>query len=151
MKKMKRIDFGVVAVMYIVCAAAFVSTSGLDADSQIYPHFCTGLLFALTTLYLVQMLVAAKKYGAESGVNEVFAEFKPKQFFVCFATVVAYMLIMYVVGFYISTVIFLIALLLYLKVPKLHSAIVVAVIVLLVYLAFSRFLGVRLPAGILFK
>ncbi len=151
MKKMKKIDFGVIAVMYIICAAAFVSTSKLDADSRIYPHFCTGLLFALTTLYLIQMVVAAKRYGTESGVNEVFANFMPKQFAVCVAACIGYMLLMYAVGFYISTVIFLIALLMYLKVPVLHSAIVVAVIILLVYFAFSKFLGVRLPAGLLFK
>lgn len=151
MKKMKKIDFGVVIAMYAICAAAFVSAAKLDADSQIYPHFCTGLLFALTTLYLVQMLVAAKKYGTESGVKEVFADFLPKQFFVCLAAVIAYMLLMYVVGFYISTIIFLVALLLYLKVPVLHSAIAVTAIVLLVYLAFSKFLGVRLPLGLLFK
>ena len=151
MKKMQKIDFGVVLVMYLICGCAFVATTKLDADSQIYPHFCTGLLFALTTLYLVQMAVAAKRYGTESGVQEVFADFLPKQFAVCFLACVAYMVLMYFVGFYISTVIFLVALLLYLKVPVLHSAIVVAVIVLLVYCAFSKFLGVRLPAGMLFK
>lgn len=151
MKKMQKIDFGVILVMYIVCGCAFVSTTKLDADSQIYPHFCTGLLFALTTLYHIQMVVAAKRFGAESGVQEVFEGFMPKQFAVCFIACVAYMVLMYFVGFYVSTVIFLVGLLFYLKVPKLHSVLVVAVIIALVYFAFSRFLGVRLPAGILFK
>ena len=148
---MKKIDIGVVAAMYIICGAAFVATTKLDADSQIYPHFCTGLLFALTTLYLIQMAVAAKKYGVESGVKEVFEGFIPKQFFTCVLACIAYMVVMYFVGFYISTVIFLLCLLLYLKTPPLHTAIVVAVLVLLVYFAFSKFLGVRLPAGLLFK
>ena len=151
MKKMKKIDLGVIAVMYIICGVAFVATTKLDADSQIYPHFCTGILFGFTTLYLLQMVVAAKNHGVESGVKEVFADFIPTQFAVCVGSCIAYMVLMYFTGFYISTVIFLVCLLLYLKTPPVHMVIVVAVLVLLVYLAFSKFLGVRLPEGILFK
>ena len=74
--KMKKTDIGVVVVMYAVCAYWYFETVKLKADSQTYPLFTIGLLFGLTTLYLVQMLVAAKKYGVESGVDTVFKGFK---------------------------------------------------------------------------
>ena len=60
-------------------------------------------------------------------------------------------LLMYFFGFYISTVIFMAAILLYLKVPYLHSAIAIVAILALVYFAFGKFLGVRLPVGTVIK
>ena len=44
----------------------------------------------------------------------------------------------------------MIASFIYLKVPVLHSVIALVAMNLLIYLAFVQFLGVRLPAGILF-
>ena len=67
------------------------------------------------------------------------------------AAVVVYVLLINVLGFYIATAIFLIGLLLYLKVPYLHTAIAVVVILALVYFAFGKFLGVKLPKGLIFK
>jgi hypothetical protein len=64
---------------------------------------------------------------------------------------VAYVLLINVLGFYIATALFLIGLLLYLKVPYLATAITVAVILALVYFAFAKFLGVKLPKGLLLK
>ena len=61
--------------------------------------------------------------------------------------VVLYLVMMKYLGFYISTVIFMAVVLLFLKVPVLHSAIVLAAIILLVYLAFGLFLKVKLPQG----
>ena len=42
------------------------------------------------------------------------------------------------------------AALLYLRVPLIHSGITLVAMNLLIYLAFVKFLGVKLPAGLLF-
>ena len=148
--KMKKTDIGVVVVMYLVCAFFYWQTTGLDKDSQTYPTFTITLLFGLTTLYLLQMLVNAKRYGVESGKDEVFKDFKPLQFFVCLGLVVLYLVVMHFLGFYIATIAFMLAVLLFLKVPIVQTIITVVAINLLVYLAFTTFLGVKLPAGLLF-
>ena len=148
---MKRTDFGVVAFMYAVCAYFYSQTVKLNADSQTYPKFTITLLFSLTTLYLLMMLVNAKKHGTESGVSEVFAGFLPKQFFVCLGATILYAVLIYFVGFYIATFIFLVGVLLYLRVPYLATAITVVALLALVYFAFAKFLGVRLPKGLIFK
>ena len=150
-EKMKWTDIGVVAFMYIVCAVFYYKTVHLNEEIQSYPKFTVILLFGLTTMYLVQMLLAAKRNGVESGVDKVFKDFQPAQFFVTLAAVVAYVLLINVLGFYIATALFLIGLLLYLKVPYLATAITVAVILALVYFAFAKFLGVKLPKGLLLK
>ncbi len=147
---MKKTDIGVVAFMYGVCAFFLVMTLQLKKAAQAYPLFTIDLLFGLTTLYLVQMIRGAKKNGVTSGLED-FKDFLPKQFFPVLVMVIAYLVLMYFTGFYISTVVFMVACLLYLKVPKLHSLITVAAIVALVYCAFTLFLKVKLPAGLLFK
>lgn len=148
---MKKSDIGVVAVMYAVSAFFYVRMLKFPADSQTYPRFTIVLLFGLTTLYLLQMVVSAVRFGVHKGREEEFKEFQTKQFFVCLAATILYLVMMYYLGFYISTVVFMLAVLLYLKVPYLHTAIAVVAMVLLIYLAFSRFLGVRLPQGVLLK
>ena len=148
--KMKKTDIGVVGFMYAVCAFFYVYSYQLTAESKKYPMFTIILLFGLTTLYLVQMIIAARKFGVESGVNEVFEGFKPAQFFVSLALTIVYFLMMKYLGFFTATVIFMFASLLYLKVPVLASVISVVSVNLLIYLAFVQFLGVRLPKGLLF-
>ena len=149
--KMQKTDIGVVVVMYAICAFFYSMTVKLSEDSQTYPLFTIALLFGLTTLYLVQMLVRAKKYGVESGRDKVFAGFQPLQFFVCVALVFVYLILMKYFGFYISTVVFMLAVLLFLRVKVLHTVIVVVAINVLVYFAFTKFLGVRLPVGEIIK
>ena len=148
---MRKTDIGVVAFMYLVCAYFYSQTITFKEDSQTYPKFTIVLLFGLTTLYLLQMLAAAKRYGVESGVDKVFKDFELKQFLVCLAGAIGYVVLMYFFGFYISTVIFMAVVLLYLKVPYLHSAIAIVAIVALVYFAFGKFLGVKLPVGTVIK
>ena len=149
--KMKKTDIGVVLFMYAVCGFFYYHMTKLKASSQTYPRFTILLLFGLTTLYLVQMLVNAKKHGVESGVDVVFAGFQPKQFFVCLAATLLYLACIYFFGFYLSTVLFMAGVLLFLKVPPLFTAITVVVIVGLIYFAFQRFLGVKLPVGAVMK
>ncbi|MBQ3481717.1 MAG: tripartite tricarboxylate transporter TctB family protein [Oscillospiraceae bacterium] len=149
--KMKKTDIGVIVFMYLVCAYFYTQTIKFQADSQTYPMFTIALLFGLTTLYLLQMIVAAKKHGVESGVDTVFKDLQPKQLLVCLLGAIVYVVLMYFFGFYISTVIFMAAVLLYLRVPLLHSAIAIVAILALVYFAFGKFLGVRLPVGTVIK
>lgn len=148
--KMKRTDIGVVAFMYAVCAFFYVNSFKLSEESKSYPRFTIYLLFGLTTLYLVQMVVAAGKFGTESGVDEVFNGFKPAQFFVSLALTVVYFVMMKYIGFFVATTVFMVACLLYLKVKPIPAAIAVVVMELLLYFAFVKFLGVRLPRGLLF-
>ena len=147
---MKKTDIGVVAFMYAVCAFFYVYSFKLSASSKTYPMFTIALLFGLTTLYLVQMIIAARKFGVESGADEVFAGFKPMQFFVSLALTVVYFFMMKYIGFFTATIVFMIASLLYLKVRPVPMIITVVAMNLLIYLAFVKFLGVRLPSGLLF-
>ena len=148
--KMKKTDIGVVGFMYAVCAFFYVYSFQLSATSKTYPIFTIALLFCLTTLYLVQMIISARKFGVESGAQEVFAGFKPVQFVVSLALTAVYFFMMKHLGFFSATVIFMFASLLYLRVHIVPAVVSVVVMNLLIYFAFVKFLGVRLPSGLLF-
>ena len=148
--KMKKTDIGVVGFMYAVCAFFYVYSFDLKKGSEVYPLFTIALLFGLTTLYLVNMIIAAKKHGVENGASEIFEGFQPVQFIVSAVLTIVYFFMMKYLGFFVATTVFMVASLLYLKVPVLHTAIAVVCIDLLIYLAFVQFLGVKLPQGLLF-
>ena len=147
---MKKTDIGVVVFMYAVCALFLGLTLQLPAAAQTYPLFIIILLAALTTLYVAQMLRAAKKSGVTSGLED-FEGFLPRQFFPILGMVVLYLVVMYFAGFYIATLVFMVVCLLFLKVPKWQILLSTAVILVLVYCAFTLFLKVKLPVGLLFK
>ena len=102
--------------MYAVCAFFYAYSGKLTAESKTYPMFTITLLFALTTLYLIQMIISARKFGVESGADEVFAGFKPVQFIVSVVLTIVYFFMMKYLGFFTATIVFMVASLLYLKV-----------------------------------
>ena len=148
--KMKKTDLGVVAFMYAVCAFFYVYSFDLSQESKTYPIFTISLLFGLTTLYLIRMIISARKFGVESGVEEVFGGFKALQFTLSLVLTIVYFFLMKFLGFFTATTIFMVASFIYLKVPKLHALIATVAMNLLIYLAFVQFLGVRMPKGLLF-
>ena len=147
--KMKKTDLGVVGFMYAVCACFYVYSVDLKKGSETYPLFTIALLFGLTTLYLIQMIIAARKFGVESGVDTVFAGFKPAQFIVSVVLTIIYFLMMKYLGFFSATIVYMVAALVYLKVPVIHTVIAVVSVNVMIYVAFVEFLGVRLPKGFL--
>lgn len=147
---MKKTDIGVVAFIYAICLLFLVMTLRLPAAAQTYPLFIIVLLAALTTLYVAQMIRGAKKSGVTTGLED-FEGFLPKQFFPVLGMVVLYLVVMYFAGFYIATLVFMAVCLLFLKVPKWQIFLSTAVILALVYCAFTLFLKVKLPVGLLFK
>ena len=109
--KMKKTDIGVVVFMYAFCAFFYAYSSKLSAGSKTYPLFTITLLFGLTTLYLFQMILAARKFGVESGVDTVFAGFKALQFPLSLVLPIVYFFLVKYLGFFSATTIFMICLL----------------------------------------
>ena len=59
--KMQKTDIGVVVFMYAVCGFFYAYSSKLSDTSRTYPKFTIALLFFLTSFYLVQMILNARK------------------------------------------------------------------------------------------
>lgn len=148
---MKKSDIGVITVIYATCLFFYVMLLGLPSAAQTYPLALIGALFFLNTLYLLLQLVRLKKKGIVNDLPAIFKGFLPGQFFMVCATGAAYMILMYIIGFYPATVAYLVVTMWLLKVPKIQLFVTLAALLILIYAVFSLFLAVPLPQGILFK
>lgn len=151
-----RSDIGVILIIYATCALFLYMTLQLRASAQIYPLCLIAGLAILDTLYLIRCLI---RLNRETPANrhiindlpEVFKGFQARQFiFVLFACI-AYLALLHYIGFYLSGLIFLIGVLLYLKVKWLPITLTTLFLGILVYGVFTLFLKVPLPTGVLFN
>lgn len=147
---MKKTDIGVCIAMYAVCAFFLHMTLQLPKSAQIYPTCVIALLAGLTTLHVISMIRGAVREGITSGL-EAFKDFLPGQFFTLLIMIVVYLAAMPYLGFYASSIIFMTASLLFLRVKLWQIVLAEIAIFLLVYLAFTLFLEVRLPTGSLWE
>ena len=145
---MKKSDIGVCTVMYVVCAFFLYMTLQLPKSAQIYPLCVISLLAGLTTLHVINMIIGAVREGITDGL-ENFKDFIPSQFSIIFVMILLYIASMPYIGFYVSSVLFMTASLIFLRVKIWQIVMSEAVIFLLVYCAFTLFLEVRLPSGTL--
>ena len=143
---MKKTDIGVCIVFYAVCAFFLYMTLQLPKSAQIYPLCVIALLAALTTLHVINMIRGAIRDGVTNGL-ESFKDFIPSQFFTLFLMIIIYLVAMPYVGFYVASVIFMAASLIFLRVKFWQILLSEIVVIALVYCAFELFLEVRLPSG----
>lgn len=147
---MKKSDIGVVVFIYAIVLLFYVMTLGFPPEVQIYPTCLIAGLALLNTLYLVISLKKSRKAGFINDFPEVFEGFLKNQFFMILIGCIIYLVLMYLIGFYLSSVIFLVSVLYMLRVSTTSIFLTVAVLGVIIYLVFSRFLHVPLPLGIVF-
>ena len=134
--------------MYGICAFFLYMTLQLPKSAQIYPLCVISLLAGLTTLHVINMIIGAVREGITDGL-ENFKDFIPSQFSIILVMILLYIASMPYIGFYVSSVLFMTASLIFLRVKIWQIVMSEAVIFLLVYCAFTLFLEVRLPSGTL--
>lgn len=151
---MTRSDLGVIISIYAICVFFLYMTLQLKAAAQIYPLGLIGILALLDTLYLIRCLWRMRVSGNKDIVNnlgEIFSGFQSRQFFFVLGACIAYLIMLYYLGFYISGLIYMIVVLLFLKVRQWQMWLSIAVLGLLIYSVFTIFLKVPLPKGLLFS
>lgn len=148
---MKRSDFPVVAIIYGIALAFLIATLQLPEPAQTYPLVLISALIFLNTLYLIRSFLNFRKtQRTENDIPVIFHGFLFKQFAGVFIWCVAYLVMMYFLGYYLSTVFFLVGSLLFMRVNILHIAMTTVVLGIMVWAVFSQFLHVPLPVGVLF-
>lgn len=155
---MTRSDIGIIFLIYATCLLFFYMTLQLTAAAQIYPMCLIAGLAALNTLYLFRCVcrwLKERREGLVSGIvndfPKVFQGFLPRQFIFIVAACIAYMGLLYYLGFYLSGAFYLIGVMLYFKIKPTQIALSLLFLGALVYCVFTLFLKVPLPAGILFS
>lgn len=154
---MTRSDVGTIAIIYATCILFCYMTLQLKAAAQIYPLCLIGGLALLNTLYLGKCLykyVTARKLHQAAFYNdlpEIFKDFQARQFFFIICACIAYLALLSYLGFYISGLIYLAGVMLWLKIKPLQIIVTILILGLLIYGVFTEFLQVPLPKGTLFN
>lgn len=148
---MKKSDFSVVAIIYAVGFAFVWMTLELPEAAQTYPMVLIVALLVINTCYLIRQLLNYQKTRViENDVAKTFNGFLPLQYFGVVICCVAYLLLIEVTGYYLTTLLYLVGSMLFLRVPRLHILITVVSLALMTWVVFTWFLKVPLPVGTLF-
>lgn len=145
---MKKNDFYLAAGIMIICVLYLFATLQLPEKAAFYPIFVVSLLIIMDIMFIIETFLKYKKTSAAICEGEkMFKDFEIKQFFFVLATSLVYIVLINILGFYVTTLIYLLLTLLGLGVKKHHSIIATIGFCIVVYLAFTVFLKVPLPTG----
>lgn len=150
---MTRSDIGVIIAIYAVCALFLYLTLQLKAAAQIYPLGLISILALLNTLYLIRCIWKARKSGSLKAINDmarIFNGFQAGQFFFVVGACAAYPIALFYLGFYISSFIYMLVMMYFLRVKQWQIWVAIVALGLLIYGVFTVFLKVPLPKGLLF-
>lgn len=149
---MKESDLCVIAVVYGVATWFLVMTLQLPPAAQSYPLILLTALYLCNTLFLGKQLYSFYRHRVVlNDFRKLFAGFLPGQFFGVLAGCIIYMDLVNYLGYYISSVLYLLLAQFFLKVKPIPAIISCACIMIVTYLVFSMFLHVPLPLGVWFE
>ena len=149
---MKKSDIYICGFMYAFSFFFLYLTQSFPLGARHYPHFVPGLLLILTSVRVGQMVRDYRREKtSENDMPVLFDGFMPKQFWTMFAAVILYLVMMYLVGFYPASLVYLLFCLKFFKIRPLYILLVLAGMVVLVFGTFDLFLNVPLPMGMLIE
>lgn len=139
---MKKYDSILSIFLLIFCGIYYLAINKLPEQAKQYPFFIFVLLLAFTVILLVTTFIKKE----EEKIN-IFKDMQFKQFGFVLITAIAYVAIISIVGFFTSTLIYLVITLLGLKVIPKYAVITSVGFCIVVYLVFVFFLRVPVPRG----
>lgn len=149
---MKKSDIYICGFMYAFSFFFLYLTQSFPLGARHYPHFVIGLLLILTSVRVGQMVRDYRREKtSENDMSVLFDGFMPKQFWTMFAAFILYFVMMYLVGFYPASLVYLLFCLKFFKIRPLYILLVLAGMVVLVFGTFDLFLNVPLPMGMLIE
>ncbi|KMJ55083.1 hypothetical protein AB685_29125 [Bacillus sp. LL01] len=156
----ERVKDIIVSVLILgISALFFVNTRSLIAPADIFPKVVI-LIFSMLGLFLLIKALFLKSLYHESDEDndglEDEGEINQKRRWISMGSILAYVLLMPIVGFYITSGIFLLLMSIFLigKKPTVKGSIMPVImstsVMCILYFTFSFFLRVPVPSGILF-
>lgn len=134
------------------CDLVFGHDAAAAAGCSILPSNSLTALYCCNTLFLGKQLYSFYRHRVVlNDFRKLFAGFLPGQFFGVLAGCIIYMALVNYLGYYISSVLYLLLAQFFLKVKPIPAIISCACIMIVTYLVFSMFLHVPLPLGIWFE
>ena len=148
---MKKSDLSVVAILYLFVFFFAYQTHQLPEEAQSYPGFLLAVILILNTIYLAVALWRWKvKKLFKDDLEHLYDGFIASQFFTVMVGAALYVALIYWLGYYVASILYMAAALALLKVKAKWIAVVIISLLVVIWLVFTLFLKVPLPVGQLF-
>lgn len=141
---MKNIDRTIGLSFLLIAGIFFINTFKLPEDTQGYPRFMLGIMTTLAILLIIKSFIKSE----DQSWKDLFGYIQWKRFLYVFIFSLLYLVLINKVGFFITTVGYLLIMMIFLKGSRSLILISIPSFTLLLYLIFRVFLKVPLPTGI---
>ena len=141
-----------IVVMLIMAALAVdgVFIQKLPVEALKYPLFCFFVVFATCAIEIVRSIRKQKVIGDKVETKPV--HYNKKNFMIMVGLLTAYVILMWLSGFIVSSIALTVVFTLLFKIRRLVLVnIFAAIVVVVIYFVFSNALFIFLPQGLLFK
>ena len=135
--------------LFILEAFYFLLIKQLPPKAARYPYFVLGLMVFLTLLLAINTFLIKPKNTEENKEEDQFKGNLYGQFFLVIALSAVYVILIDIIGFFVTTAIYLFVTMLALKSNIKWSIVVSILFPIFLYLIFVSFLKVPVPRGFL--
>ena len=146
---MRKYDKFLTIGLFILEAFYFILIKQLPAKAARYPYFVLGLMVFLTLLLAINTFLIKPKNAEEDKGEDQFKGNLSGQFFLIMALSAVYVILIDIIGFFVTTAIYLFVTMVILKSNIKWNIVVSIVFPIFLYLVFVLFLKVPVPRGFL--
>ena len=146
---MRKYDKFLTIGLFILEAFYFILIKQLPPKAARYPYFVLGLMVFLTLLLAINTFLIKPKNTEENKEEDQFKGNLYGQFFLIMALSAVYVILIDIIGFFVTTAIYLFVTMIVLKSNIKWSIVVSIVFPIFLYLVFVSFLKVPVPRGFL--
>ena len=146
---MRKYDKFLTIGLFILEAFYFLLIKQLPPKAARYPYFVLGLMVFLTLLLAINTFIIKPKNTEEDKEEDQFKGNLYGQFFLIMALSAVYIILIDIIGFFITTAIYLFVTMVTLKSNIKWSIVVSILFPVFLYLIFVSFLKVPVPKGFL--
>ena len=146
---MRKYDKFLTIGLFILEAFYFLLIKQLPPKAARYPYFVLGLMVFLTLLLAINTFIIKPKNAEEEKGEDQFKGILYRQFFLIIALSAVYIVLIDIIGFFVTTAIYLFVTMVALKSSIKWSIVVSILFPVFLYLIFVSFLKVPVPKGFL--
>ena len=146
---MRKYDRFLTIGLFILEAFYFILIKQLPAKAARYPYFVLGLMVFLTLLLAINTFIIKPKNAEEDKEEDQFKGNLYGQFFLIMALSAVYVILIDIIGFFVTTAIYLFVTMIVLKSNIKWNIVVSILFPIFLYLVFVSFLKVPVPRGFL--
>ena len=146
---MRKYDKFLTIGLFILEAFYFLLIKQLPPKAARYPYFVLGLMVFLTLLLAINTFIIKPKDAEEDKEEDQFKGNLYGQFFLIMALSAVYVILIDIIGFFVTTAIYLFVTMVTLKSSIKWSIVVSILFPVFLYLIFVSFLKVPVPKGFL--